>query len=62
MIDLDTLVGMTEAAALEKIAAEGFKVRIRSKDGVGRMGDMRAARDRVNLYIENNLVTKAYVG
>jgi len=56
------LVGLTETEAKAKIEAVGFRFRITARDGVPFMGTRDYRLDRVNLVVEKEKVTKAYVG
>ena len=62
MIDLNSLVGLTEVEALDEIAHNNMKVRIRNRDGQAFMGTCDYRMDRVNLNIKNNLVVSATIG
>lgn len=48
--------------AIVKIKEAGLRARIRSEDGVGRVGTADFRMDRVNLEIESGIVTNAFMG
>ena len=48
--------------AIVKIKEAGFRARIVSEDGVGRVGTSEFRTDRVNLNIESGIVTSAFMG
>lgn len=62
MIDLSSLVGLTEQEALEEVAHFNMKARIRNRDGQALEESRDYRRDRVNLNIKNNLVVSATIG
>jgi hypothetical protein len=62
MFDVKNLIGLTEENAVAKIKTSGFKVRVRMRDGQSFVGTCDARKDRVNLYIEKGLITKASIG
>lgn len=62
MIDLNSLIGLTEDSAIEEIAAHDMKHRIRNKDGKAYICTRDYCSVRVNLSIKNNIVTSASIG
>ncbi len=60
--DVKRLVGLQKNEAVLRIEAEGLFCRIRSEDGVARIGTCDIRNDRVNLTIERNTVVHASVG
>ena len=57
-----SLIGMSEQAAKAACSAAGFKFRINSKDGKGRMGTADARGDRIKVDIAKDKIVKAWVG
>jgi len=61
-MNLDELVGLTEQAAVDKIKAAGYKARVKARDTETIRGDCAVHANRINLWIEKDLVTKAFFG
>lgn len=61
-IDLDSVLGLTEGDAVAKLKAAGLKVRVVGRNGVPFAHTMDYWRDRVNLVIADDKVTKASIG
>ena len=56
------LVGLTAEDAAAAAAKAGYEVRVVSVDGEPRAMTMDFRTNRINLEIENDVVTRAYVG
>ena len=60
--DAERLVGMSEADAVTEAEAQGWDVRVVARDGEEFPITMDYSTARVNLTVENDVVTKVYVG
>ena len=61
-MDTAQLVGKPEADAVREIEAAGFVARVKRRDVQPQRGDNAVNKNRINLHIENGMVTKAYIG
>lgn len=61
-MDPKSLEGLKKDEAIAKAKGAGFKTRIRSEDGDRRLVTMDHRKDRINLWIEQGVVTKASIG
>lgn len=59
---LPHVVGLAEAQACRQIELAGYIARIVRVDGTARMRNSDARGDRLNLLMENGIVTDAYIG
>lgn len=62
MFVIDTLIGLSKAAAAAAAEAAGYKTRITEEDGVAGMGDMQVNPKRVNFTITKGNVAKVKIG
>ena len=60
--DADRLVGLSEADAVAEAEAQGWDVRVVARDGEDFPITMDYSTGRVNLTVEDDVVTKVYVG
>lgn len=60
-MDLNLLIGNAEADAVKKIEAAHLEARVTQRDGEAIDGILNMSRNRVNLEIENGIVTNAYI-
>lgn len=59
---LVSVINLPLGEAIVKIKEAGFRARIRSEDGVGRVGTADYRTDRVNLHVVDGVVTEAGIG
>lgn len=59
---LVAVINLPVEEAIVKIKEAGFRARIRSEDGVGRIGTADFRTDRVNLIVVSGTVTEARIG
>jgi len=55
-------IGLTVKEAAERAKDEGFTFRVVKKDGINFLGTCDLRFDRLNFEIENNKITKCYIG
>ena len=55
-------IGLTEKEAQNLAKINGFKTRLVEKDGVAYIVTCDFCTDRINLVINNNIVTDSYIG
>ncbi|MEN9803678.1 MAG: hypothetical protein RIS41_525, partial [Actinomycetota bacterium] len=60
--EAETLVGLTEAEAVEAGEAQGWVVRVVARDGEEFPITMDYSTERVNLTVVDDVVTEVYVG
>jgi len=56
------VIGLSEETAKKMIEENNFLVRIMLRDGKPLRGDCSYRKNRINLYIKNNIVVKAIIG
>jgi hypothetical protein len=59
---LDTLLGRPEAEVVKQLQDAGWRVRVRVREAESFAGTMDFRMDRVNLHVQNGVITKIYVG
>jgi hypothetical protein len=57
-----TLVGLTLEEARQRAAAKGSTIRVCSRDGVSFPGTADLRPERVDVHVENDKVTAAFIG
>lgn len=62
MFNAESLIGKNKEEAITIIKDSKLVVRIRNEDGKAYVGTCDFRIDRINLYIENGIITKANVG
>ncbi len=56
------VLGLDEASAISLLKEQGFRVRVRSRDGSSFMGTCDFRQDRMNLEITNGKVANLMIG
>jgi hypothetical protein len=62
MLNPNSVVGLTEKDAVDKIKASGMKARVMRRDNESFFGIADYRTDRMNLEIDSGIVTKADIG